>query len=224
MIRSEPGVVQRETPFRHWILDDLWSPDLLTKAAHEILTMPLSDGAWQRFDNPDERKLATSQPAAWGEAITEVMTNLLSEEFAAFLHGLTGIKGLVGKVEGGGVHRIQPGGLLQTHVDFNRASDDGMYRRLNCLVYLNKGWTEADGGALELRENADDPEPARSILPEFNTTVIFETSEKSWHGHPTPLPGPRQRISLAAYYYTAEPPEGYTAPHTTIFAEASEPV
>jgi hypothetical protein len=64
------------------------------------------------------------------------------------------------------------------------------------IVYLNEDWTEADGGALELW---DDGGKAAEILPTFNRTLVFETSDRSFHGHPTPLPGPRLDESSSAY-------------------------
>jgi hypothetical protein len=39
------------------------------------------------------------------------------------------------------------------------------------------------------------------VLPLFNTTVIFETSSRSWHGHPEPIVGDHLRKSLACYFY-----------------------
>lgn len=203
-------------PFPHWIIRDFWDESLLASVVCEV--PPISDSRWQHFNNIDERKLSLPHRGAWGPATREVMDRMLSPAFCDWLTGVTGIEDLVGKVEGGGVHRIRPGGVLGTHVDFNRASDDGMYRRLNCLLYLNSDWTEHDGGHLELRRWADDPDPEVKILPGINTMVVFETSESSWHGHPTPLPGPRERLSLACYFYTFDPPENVAEPHSTIFA------
>jgi Rps23 Pro-64 3,4-dihydroxylase Tpa1-like proline 4-hydroxylase len=53
------------------------------------------------------------------------------------------------------------------------------------------------------------------IAPEFNRTVIFETSDHSWHGHP--VPADRWRKSVAAYFFTDEPPEGYHSDHSTVW-------
>ena len=121
------------------------------------------------------------------------------------------------RTEGGGYHLIRPGGKLAVHADFNQ-SDDGLYRRLNMLVYLNEGWTEEDGGHLELwdREHS-----VKRILPIFNRTVVFETSETSFHGHPIPLPGPRSRRSVAAYYFSKETPGDFRHPHTTVWLSTS---
>lgn len=211
------GITENKDPFPHWVVRNYWDDNLLENVVREV--PPVSDPRWQQFDNSKERKLGMSDRSGWGPATRQVMDMMLSPAFAAWLSDTTDIPELVGKVEGGGIHRIRPGGVLGTHVDFNRSSDDGMHRRLNCLLYLNEGWTEEDGGHLELRQNADDPEPEVRILPERNTMVIFETSRTSWHGHPDPLPGPKERLSLACYFYTDTPPEHVSAPHSTIFSQ-----
>ena len=58
------------------------------------------------------------------------------------------------------------------------------------------------------------------ILPLFNRTVIFSTTDTSFHGHPHPLTSPAgtSRKSVSLYYYTAGRPEAErSAPHDTIF-------
>jgi len=55
------------------------------------------------------------------------------------------------------------------------------------------------------------------IAAQFNRTVLFRTGEDSWHGHPEPLEGDAERRSLAAYYFTADPPPGSAPAHSTVF-------
>ena len=58
------------------------------------------------------------------------------------------------------------------------------------------------------------------ILPIFNRTVVFSTSDTSYHGHPHPLTSPPgvTRKSVSLYYYTAgRPADERSAPHDTIF-------
>jgi len=121
---------------------------------------------------------------------------------------LFAIPGLVCDPElvGGGWHCIPRGGFLKTHVDFNHLN--GYTRRLNLLLYLSPGWDRSWGGELRLCD--------RVIEPLFNRCVVFETSEKSWHGHPEPLTCPEgeSRNSIALYYYT-KGAEG--ASHCTVY-------
>lgn len=50
----------------------------------------------------------------------------------------------------------------------------------------------------------------KNVAPIFNRCVVFNTSLKSFHGHPDPLNTPEHvtRKSLAFYYYTREPHPG----------------
>jgi hypothetical protein len=45
--------------------------------------------------------------------------------------------------------------------------------------------------------------------------VIFETSDHSWHGHP--VAAGRWRRSIAAYFFTEEPPADYVADQGTVW-------
>lgn len=120
---------------------------------------------------------------------------------------------------GGGYHYIEPGGVLDVHTDFNRSPDTGRYRRLNFIVYLNTKWREPDdAGHLELW---DDKRCVKSIAPEFNRTIIFESSSRSWHGHPRRAQRPR--ASIAAYFFSDVPPRGYSADQSTIWHPSITP-
>ena len=60
----------------------------------------------------------------------------------------------------------------------------------------------------------------RKALPVFNRTIVFSTTDGSFHGHPAPLscPAGRARKSVSFYYYTNGRPEAErSAPHDTIF-------
>jgi Rps23 Pro-64 3,4-dihydroxylase Tpa1-like proline 4-hydroxylase len=180
-----------------------------------------------RFDSDNERKLATRDDGAMGDATRQLLAEFNSATFVDFLEELTGIRGLVPDphLEGGGLHQIVRGGHLNVHVDFNRHPRTGLDRRLNVLVYLNRDWEEEYGGALELW-GRDQARCEQRILPLFNRLVVFNTTEYSFHGHPEPLncPEDRTRKSLALYYYSKGRPEeaGAAAPtHNTIWK--SEP-
>jgi hypothetical protein len=202
------GVKISADPFPHAVLDGLWDERLLHAVAAEFLH-PDADG-WIRYDAQNEVKLEGASEL-WGPCTFQFVEQIaalgpsLAEAFA--------MPELILRTEGGGYHHIEPGGRLALHADFNR-SEDGLYRRLNVITYLNPNWTEADGGHLQLL--AEDGTITR-VLPVFNRTVVFETSDTSFHGHPTPLPGPRPRRSFAAYFFSAEAPDDYKYEHTTVW-------
>lgn len=103
--------------------------------------------------------------------------------------------------------------------------DSPLDRRINMLVYMNEGWREEWGGHLELW-NADMTACRQRILPTLNRTVIFSTTDTSFHGHPHPLTSPpgMTRKSISLYYYTAGRPDEERSPaHDTIFREPQSP-
>lgn len=193
-------------PFPHVIAEDWWPKETLREVLADFPAP--TDPRWKRYSNNNEGKLE-GPPHMWGSATLglfdrfEALTGPLSDSF--------GIPDLSMETIGGGYHLIPPGGRLNVHTDFNRSPDTDLYRRLNLLVFLNKDWQPADGGCLELHPDGDgDP---LVITPEFNRMVVFETSDRSWHGHP--VPNRRWRFSVAAYFFSSEPPPGYTADHST---------
>jgi len=132
-----------------------------------------------------------------------------------FLERLTGINGLMGdpSLLGGGVHKINRGGKLGVHADFNVHFRTQLHRRINLLLYLNKDWNAEWGGDLELWEK-DMSKCCIKVAPVFNRAAIFNITDDAFHGHPHPLNTPENvsRYSLALYYYTVDRPEHEKAP------------
>lgn len=192
-------------PFPHLVQDDWWDGDLL-KAVVAEFPDPSAPG-WKRYNSGNERKLE-GPPGLWGSRTRELFG--LIRERIPDLEQAFGIPDLRMETVGGGYHCIEPGGYLNVHTDFNRSPRSGLHRRLNLLIFLNEAWDDP-GGHLELW----DANPAVDIAPEFNRTVVFETSDRSWHGHPKPAG--RWRRSVAAYFFTGQPPDGYQADHSTVW-------
>ena len=207
------------SPFPNIVLDNFVDGGILRRVAHEVSAMDRSD--WYRSATPRERKLSTEDESVFGPFTRRVFTAMNSGLFVTFLENLTGIDGLIADphLRGGGVHEIERGGLLGVHADFNFYRRMHVWRRLNVILYLNTEWNEEWGGHLELWE-ADGKTCAKRIAPIFNRAVIFDTSGRSYHGHPHPLSCPegQSRKSLALYYYTVDYPyPDDLTPHKTVF-------
>ena len=91
-----------------------------------------------------------------------------------------------------------------------------LHRRLNILLYLNPVWQEGWGGEIELWDK-DVKNCGLRLLPAINRCLVFQTDQTSYHGvGPITAPPHVERRSFAAYYYTKEPPPGWTGTkHTT---------
>jgi hypothetical protein len=195
-------------PFPHIILDDYWPDEFLEKVLDEVPDN--GGGLWRRFTARTEAgKGEMSDPSLWGPT-TKTLYERLNELGPKFAEAF-GMPRLYIKPVGGGYHSTGPGGRLAVHTDFNQIDD--MYRRLNVLVFLNHGWRREYGGVLEL--HGDDG--ITEVLPIFNRTIVFATSDSSWHGHPTPVADGHVRRSFAAYYFSKEAPADFSTPHSTVW-------
>ena len=207
-------------PFPHIALDNLFDDRELDAVLREF---PAPEQMrWTRFDSAQEKKLGFfHESSAISDAVRRFLDAMNGFEMLLFLERLTGIDGLIPDpyFGGGGLHQIEPGGFLKVHADFNVHPKLHLDRRLNMLIYLNKDWREEYGGHLELWDR--DGRTCRTrILPVFNRTVVFSTTDTSFHGHPHPLASPPgvTRKSVSLYYYTAGRPLGESStPHDTLF-------
>ncbi|HEV7920240.1 MAG TPA: 2OG-Fe(II) oxygenase [Thermoanaerobaculia bacterium] len=209
-------------PFPHIVMDGLFEDAALDAVLRDF---PTADAmrSWLNFDSPREKKLGFwHERSAVSDAIRRFLDAMNGFEMVLFLEQLTGIEGLIPDpyFAGGGLHQTEPGGYLKIHSDFNVHPKLKLDRRLNMLIYLNRDWREEWGGHLELWDG--DLRACRErVLPLFNRTVVFSTTDRSYHGHPHPLLSPPgvTRKSVSLYYYTAGRPEAErSAPHDTIFA------
>ena len=206
---NEVSLVLEKAPFPHVVVDDLWDADLLASVLAEFPAE--DDDRWIRYESA-----RTEVKLEGPETMFGPVTRSLVDRIAGIgpeLSKLFGMPPLVLSTEGGGYHQTNPGGGLAVHADFNR-SEDGLYRRMNVIVYLNDDDSPLDGGELQLW---DYDGPRKAVVPQFNRTLIFETSDHSFHGHPEPLRGVHPRRSFAAYFFSSERPDGYSEDHSTIW-------
>lgn len=221
---SHAPAFQAAQPFKHVVIDDLFTNDFLQQVADEFY--PVDDDRWQHFANDQEGKLAISNSEQHLPPLVKLLIRELNAlPFLLQISALTGIEGLIPDpyLGGAGMHCIPRGGKLGIHADFNRHPLMRIDRRLNLLIYLNTDWPESYGGHLELWDK-EMRHCVQRILPTFNRTVLFLTDDFSFHGHPDPLtcPPDRTRKSIAMYYYTNGRPAtelGNFPDHGTLFRD-----
>ncbi|MFZ4584602.1 MAG: 2OG-Fe(II) oxygenase [Acidimicrobiia bacterium] len=202
LAKREGEAYQHSAPFPHAMFDGLWSDDLLDAVAAEFPTREQVE--WTTYDNANELKYVCSDPEQFGPATWQLASMLNSAVFLRFLEALTGIDHLVPDpyFHAAGLFDVPEGGFLDLHADWSGNPNLLLDRRINVLVYLNRDWTEANGGALELWRR-EPKECVESILPLFNRTVVFNTTGGALHGHPVPVQGVgKARRVFSAYYFT----------------------
>lgn len=202
------GLFDKETfsngkPFPHIVIDGLFDEAFLSSIEKDY--PDLNDLSWWKYNNHFEKKLAYNDVKTLSKNIQEFFSIANSWEFVKEIEKMTGISGLISDpaLHGGGLHRIEKGGKLDIHADFNYHKVTGWRRRLNMITFLNRNWDESFGGHTEFWD-VDMKNCVTKVLPIFNRTVIFVVDDDTWHGHPDPLvcPDDRSRMSLATYYYT----------------------
>jgi hypothetical protein len=203
---------RQNQPFPHTVIDD-FLPLPLANAIERAFPRP-KEIAWDVYvESGNSLKLTTSNELLLPPLLRHALWMFNSGPMIRFLEKLTGIAGLLPDpyFAGGGLHQLERGGFLNVHADFNYHATLRLDRRINLLLYLNRDWREEYGGQLELWDPSSNT-PVKRIVPTFNRCVVFDTTDFSPHGNPTPVncpPGVSRR-SLALYYYSNGRPEEET--------------
>lgn len=88
-----------------------------------------------------------------------------------------------------------PGAFYRKHLDqFQHDSQ----RALTAILYLNRDWTEGNGGQLRIFLEGESEAVYRDIQPQAGTLVTF-LSARYWH---EVLPAKRERLSITGWFRT----------------------
>ena len=193
-------------PFSHIMFENFFNEDFLTEILNNFPDLEKMDNSMEFNTKSDKKKFATNLEFNYPEKIHNFISFLNSYQFINFLQKLTGIEEKLipdPYFFGGGLHQIKKGGFLKVHADFNYHPQMKLDRRLNVLIYLNKNWKDDYGGSLQLWDSKM-TRCEKKILPVFNKSVIFSTTDLSYHGNPDKINHPENisRKSIAMYYYT----------------------
>jgi len=102
----------------------------------------------------------------------------------------------LGLFEFEGHYAVYPSAAFyRRHLDQFKEDD---HRRVTCILYLNEGWQESDGGQLRIYLNEDNQEEFLEVLPQGGLLVVFLSSRFS---HEV-MPANRERVSLTGWFKT----------------------
>lgn len=208
-------------PFPFVNIEPLLEPRFAAEVARAYPSFEDASRVGRSFSAVNEKlKVQVTDYSAFPGPVKRLSDALSSPSFLSKISYVTGIDNLLwdDQLQGGGMHQTAASGRLDVHVDFNYIRERALHRRLNILIYLNTEWRDEWGGDIELWDK-DVKTRHHSFAPILNRCVIFETSAISYHGvSPVKPPPGIVRKSFAAYYYTKEPPAGWTGEeHSTIF-------
>ena len=193
-------------PYPHVVIDDFFDPDVLERVMGDFPSQSGRD--WIKYDTENEIK-QTSRGIADLSAFTQTFfMQICAEPMMGFLRYVTDHHDLVPDpmFHGGGLHETFRGGWLNVHVDWTQHPVLPLARRLNLIIYLNRDWDTAWGGALDLCDSVTKKAGA-SVAPIFNRAVIFETNDHTLHGFPDPITCPvdHSRKSISLFYWSPDP-------------------
>ena len=191
-------------PVDHIVIDNFLPAEYAFKLSKEFGNY--NDNYWHKYSNAIEEKKTCNQwnlfePKTYMYfqlLCSEMISKVISKKFNIKVEADYGL-------HGGGQHLHSKMGNLNPHLDYSTHPKIGAERRLNAIYYLTDKYEENDGGHFGLWGNTSAIEPGeliREYAPIFNRLILFNTSQKSWHGlsriyNPK---GNKYRKSLATYY------------------------
>lgn len=195
-------------PFFHVVIDNFLDPVLAETISNEFFAY--DDPRWFHYNNPIEKKKTINHWNYFPTSSYRELSRLCSNEFIHTIQKITGIEKLYPDIglHGGGWHLHGRDDKLNVHKDYSIHPKLNLLRKLNLILYLTKDWQPSWGGALEFwshdQEHNKPKEKVTEVQCLFNRAVLFDTTQNSWHGLPTPLSCPEDvyRKSLAVYYLT----------------------
>ena len=195
-------------PFDHYIVDNFLPDDIAKSISNDFLDY--ENQKWHFYNNQIENKKALQDWGKFSKETYKIFQYFCSPIFIEKIKSITGISDLYPDygLHGGGWHMHGTGDNLNVHKDYSVHPKLGLRRKLNLIVYLSKDWNPEWGGAIEFwSHNEQNNRPLaleKSIDCMYNRAVLFDTTQNSWHGLPTPLTCPKgkYRKSIAMYYLT----------------------
>jgi Rps23 Pro-64 3,4-dihydroxylase Tpa1-like proline 4-hydroxylase len=198
-----------ESPFKHLVIDNFLPGNLAQECLENF--PDIDEKIWEHANTEDiEVKYRTTWQSEFDipEGIVNAIRIMNSSLMLKAMSKVLEIPKLMPDpyFTGGGLNATTRGGLLDVHVDGNYHDASGLHRRVNALLYLNKGWSSDWGGEFGLFDNSG-VICLKKVPPLFNRLVIFDSHDYSFHGLPDPVnfPEGNPRRSIILYYYTKEP-------------------
>lgn len=191
-------------PFDHFIINNFFPEETATSLVKEF---PIyNDEKWYVYNNELEHKKTNNKWNDFPATTYKVFSYLNSKDFIEIIEKSLNIKLFSDPgLHGGGWHIHGQGGNLNPHLDYSTHPKMGLQRKLNLIVYLSPELKAEHGGHLGLYSNESSTFPGKlikEIEPRFNTAILFDTTQNSWHGmsQKLQLPDNIYRRSIAIYY------------------------
>ena len=214
-LRSLQTEYQNAKPYPHLVLDNVFSPAALEGILAEMPDWNSEIMVHQREDYLTKASLRSA--VDMGDRTFDFVSAIHSAPFLYLISQITGVDALLPDpyMTGAGLTIVPEGGRFDIHADRNTDHYCGLKRRLVMLIYLNKDWSPALGGQLELWDSAATA-CQKAVTPEFNRVVLFQVDDTNLHAvRPVSKGSGRVRRSLTVYYHTVD---SHVVLHNSIYA------
>lgn len=219
-------------PYPYAYQDNILDKDFAKKLQSEILD--ISDGAWDRYENPFESKYTLRNKYTFPPLLNILFDELQSESFVSKLSEIVGYKLLLDPTRNfWGVHKYNNGDKLDIHVDAGLHPTTKQKKQVTFGIYLSVNWDEKYSCPLEVwygdnaaSTNAKIYEKVASIAPMFNRMVLFTCNDYSWHGNPEPAdcPDDAKRIFITISYLSENYEDKNKRQKAYFVARPSDPI
>ena len=181
-------------PYRYVVIDNFFTTEICDKFAKSYPNQ--NDEKWYRFrdtfhgeDNVFEKgMMGISNIEQLPSTCLNIINELNSDRFLNILKNITGLEGLIKDTHNNigqwaGIRAMIPGAYQSIHSDARKHPHLGIEKRITLVGYLNKNWKEKDGGYTEIWDDRMTM-CVDKVAPLYNRVLIFENTEKSYHGVP----------------------------------------
>ncbi len=175
----------KNKPFPHLILKDFFKEDFIRKVAKELLKEDFSFKESDLFRFSQTKDLISSN----NKIIAECYNIINSQDFKDYLLGITGINSF---------EKIDCSGFIYGSGDHLLPHDDRLEKRkVAYVINLSEDFTKADGGSLEFFDNKN---IVKSIVPSFNTFIIFQVIVNKTIHQVSEVLSDKKRLTIAGWF------------------------
>jgi Rps23 Pro-64 3,4-dihydroxylase Tpa1-like proline 4-hydroxylase len=192
---------QESGPINHFVIDDL----LPKQVALEIRAA---------FPGPEEMvlkrslrelKFVSAQMNKHSPLLEEIVYAFQTPSVVSRIEKITRLKSLEPdhRLYAGGISLMSNGHFLNPHIDNSHDKFRDRYRVLNLLYYVSPGWSESNGGNLELWQRGMN-HPQQTVTSRFNRLAVMVTHQHSWHSVSRVITQ-ENRCCVSNYYFSSYP-------------------
>jgi Rps23 Pro-64 3,4-dihydroxylase Tpa1-like proline 4-hydroxylase len=191
-------------PFKNVVIPNFLNESVLDQISSEFPNDFEDNKDWFHYNNPLEVKYLNSNIENFPKTIKNLYYALSTEQIVKLFSGISSIDELERDptLYGCSLHAHGNNGRLNLHLDYEKHPLlENKERRLNLILYLNKEWKREWNGETELW-NDDVTECITKHPITYNSALLFQTNDISWHGVPEKIKCPQNEYrKTLAYYY-----------------------